>query len=30
MKGVKIGKVGKLENYRIDEGMQSQSEERLC
>ena len=28
--GVKIGKVRKLENYRIDEEMRSQSEERLC
>ena len=26
----KIGKVGKLDNYRIDEEMRSQSEERLC
>ena len=30
MNGVKIGKVGKLKNYRIDEEMRRQSEERLC
>ena len=29
MNGVKTGKVGKLENGRIDEEMRSQSEERL-
>ena len=29
MDGVRVGKVGKLENYRIDEEMRSQSEERL-
>ena len=30
MNGVKSGKVGKLENYKSDKGMLSQSEERLC
>ena len=30
MNGVKSGKVGKLENYKSDEGMLSQSDERLC
>ena len=30
MNGVKIGKVGKLENYKTDEETRSQSEERLC
>ena len=30
MTGVKIGKVGKLENCIIDEEMRSQSEKRLC
>ena len=30
MNGVKSGKVGKLENCKSDEGMLSQSEERLC
>ena len=30
MNGVKSGKVGKLEYYKSDEGMLSQSEERLC
>ena len=30
MDGVKTGKVGKLENCKIDEEMWSQSEERLC
>ena len=30
MNGVKIGKVGKLGNFRVDEEMLSQSEERLC
>ena len=30
MNGVKSGKIGKLENCKCDEGMLSQSEERLC
>ena len=30
MNGVKIGKVGKWENYSIDEEMRSQSGETLC
>ena len=30
MNGVKTGKVGKLENCKIDEEMRSQSEERFC
>ena len=30
MNGVKTGKVGQLENCKIDEEMWSQSEERLC
>ena len=30
MNGVNSGKVGKLENFKSDEGMLSQSEERLC
>ena len=30
MNGVKSGKVGKLDNCKSDEGMLSQSEERLC
>ena len=30
MNGVKSGEVGNFKNYKSDEGMLSQSEERLC
>ena len=30
MNGVKIRKVGKLDNYQVDEELRSQSEEKLC